>query len=76
MMHSCMEWKKGCVHHTTRCLFTFRELFSQTLVAQEILKIQTNNEFGRIIYEFKTKLGRTVKNVTKLKETSFTMWHL
>ena len=76
MMHSCMEGKKGCVHHTTRCLFTFRELFSRKFVAQEILKIQTNNEFGRIIYEFKTKLGRTVTNVTKLKETSFTMWHL
>ena len=38
MMHSCMEWKEGCVHHTTRCLFTFRELFSRTFVALEILK--------------------------------------
>ena len=78
MMHSCMEWKEGCVHHTTRCLFTLTELFSRTFVALEILKNsdKQHNESGRIIYELKMKLGRTVTNITKLKETSFTMWHL
>ena len=77
MMHSCMEWKEGCVHHTTRCLFTFRELFSRTFRGTgNFKKIQTNNESGRIIYELKMKLGRTATNITKLKETSFTMCHL
>ena len=76
MMHSCMEWKEGCVHHTTRCLFTFRKLFSRTLAALEILKIQTNNEPGHVIHELIMKSGRTVTNITKLKDTSFTTWHL
>ena len=56
---------------TAARLFTFRKLFSRTLAALEILEIQTNNEPGHIIYELKMKLGRTVTNITKLKETSF-----
>ena len=59
-----------------RVCLPFRKLFSRTLAALEILKIQTNNEPGHIIYESKMKLGRTVTDITKLKDTSFMMWHL
>ena len=65
-----------CPPYNKVFVYVQRALFTNVSWHWKFLKIQTNNESGRIIYELKMKLGRTATNITKLKETSFTMWHL